>query len=556
MNKVCYLLPQYDKNSAENFYHIINFLSKLGKEVELYVIIENSDKNPYIENVKKIYVINDGKKNNYMIRFYIIVKIYFELFNKGVTTFFSRASSTGIFPLVVANRVFNFNRSDVIFWSCGQDVAPLSFKPTKKNLKRIITKILSKFIFKGINYLATGPEIMVEYYNKQYKIPKEKIILLYNDISLKRFYPLSFEVKNKIKKELFDTEKKIILFVHTFNYSRGTDLLHKIALKLKKNNSNIIIVAIGREGDYSKQLEKEINEYEINEYLINLGTVANRDIVKYYQTADLFIMPSRGEGFPRVIIEAMSCKCVPISFDVGGVRNILHKSIVENTVVDLNNENDFIDKSINIISDDMLLKEYASLSYEKVQEYSTENVVEMYMDKFDFIKNSTNNLYVVNFKVISSKDIEQLVNLDKQTIEKYGNSYSNELWYKENFLYQLPQKNKYSYILKIKNEVFGFCVASLKKDTIYIHRFLVKQNSFNLSRIFFKNLMEYYRDKQLALMVNTDNIAAIDFYKFFEFKVIKENEIIKQFVSNDLEIKEHLICVEKDYKCCLMIKKA
>ena len=171
-------------------------------------------------------------------------------------------------------------------------------------------------------------------------------------------------------------------------------------------------------------------------------------------------------------------------------------------------------------------------------------------------KNENKNFELINFANINTKEVEQMVILDKYTVEKYGNSYSNERWHELNFLYQLPQKDKYSFILKIKNETFGFCVASLKNDTIYIHRFLVKQNSFNFSRIFFKKLMEYYKNKQLTLMVNIDNITAINFYKFFEFKIIKENKIIKQFISSDLEIKEHLICVEKDYKCCLMIKKA
>jgi len=385
MQKICYLLPQYYLNSAENFYHIINFLSELGKKVELYVIIEHSDESPNIDNVKEIFVINGPKKKTYFRRFYEIINIYFKLYKIGVRVFFSRASSTGVFPLVVANKLLNFNQADVLFWSCGQDVVPLSFNPSKKNLKRIITRLLSKFIFKQINYLTTGPESMVEYYHKHYNIPKEKIILLYNDISLDRFYPLSHEEKTIRKNELIGSNKQIMLFVHTFNYARGTDLLYKIALKLKKIQANVLIVAIGRQGDYSLELENQIKEYQLDDYLLNLGTVANKDIVKYYQISDMFIMPSRGEGFPRVLIEAMACKCVPVSFDVGGVKDILHKDLVPETMINVLEEDLFVDRSIELILKENSLKKYANLCYEKVKEYETTKIVQMYCDQFKLV---------------------------------------------------------------------------------------------------------------------------------------------------------------------------
>ena len=54
--KLCYVLPQYYGDSAENFFHITNFLEELGKKVELYVVIEHSDIKPNIANLEKIYI--------------------------------------------------------------------------------------------------------------------------------------------------------------------------------------------------------------------------------------------------------------------------------------------------------------------------------------------------------------------------------------------------------------------------------------------------------------------------------------------------------------------
>ena len=47
----------------------------------------------------------------------------------------------------------------------------------------------------------------------------------------------------------------------------------------------------------------------------------NREIDKFYKIADLFLMPSRGEGFPRVLLEAMACKTPIIATSVDGNKD-------------------------------------------------------------------------------------------------------------------------------------------------------------------------------------------------------------------------------------------
>ena len=383
--KICYVLPQVYKNSAENFYHIVNFLNELGKTTELHIVVERSDCNVVIDNAKQIFVLKQKTNFFNLFRFAQLIKIYFQLYRQGVKTFFVRASLTGVLPLTFANRVLNLNKANIVFWSCGQDVVPLSFRPTKKNFKRLTSKVLSRAVFKGINYLATGPELMVDYYHGHYGINKNKVINLYNDISLERFYPLDPDKKCKLKQELLESDKKVMLFVHTFNRCRGVDLLPLIAEKIKSNNINTTIIAIGREGDYSDKLNREIINKDLENQLINLGEVANRNIVKYYQIADLFLMPSRGEGFPRVLLEAMACGCPTLSFNVGGVANILPDSAINELLVSLDDETKFIEQSIKLINDQKMLEELSRSSYQKVKQYDTNNIVDMYVEQLSNI---------------------------------------------------------------------------------------------------------------------------------------------------------------------------
>jgi len=379
--KICYVLPQYDENSAENFFHIINFLEELGKKVELYIIIEYGDSTTIINSAKQIFVLSDhNNSSSHFSRASKIIQIYFALYNKGVNLFFARASLTGVLPLILANRFLNFNRSRVIFWSCGIDVIPLSYFPNIKNIKRLLSKVLIRFVFIGINYLATGPEKMANYYHQIFNIPKNKIVTLYNDISLNRFYPLPSQEKREVKKELINSQKAVLLFVHTFNRSRGVDLLPLIALKLKNKNIDAVIIAIGRPGDYSSKLDLEIEGNQLQNHLINLGQIPNSKIEKFYQISDLFLMPSRGEGFPRVMLEAMACKSPPIVFDVGGVSEIMSYTMQNELLIPLNESDKFIDQVIKIIQNEALTNQLGNDAYQKVKEYSTENIVEMYFN--------------------------------------------------------------------------------------------------------------------------------------------------------------------------------
>jgi glycosyltransferase involved in cell wall biosynthesis len=377
--KICYVLPQHHQNSAENFFHIINFLEELGKKVELYVVIEHGDSTSIVNSAQQTFVLSTQENPiSHFSRAFKIIQIYFQLYKKGVDIFFSRASLTGVLPLILANRILNFNRSSIVFWSCGIDVIPLSYFPNRRNIKRLISKLLARIVYIGINYLATGPEKMVDHYHQLFQIRKNKILTLYNDISLNRFFPLPNHEKLRFKKELLNSQKIILLFVHTFNRSRGADLLPLIALELKNKCLDAVIIAIGRPGDYSSELDLQIENNQLQNYLINLGQIPNRKIENFYQISDLFLMPSRGEGFPRVMLEAMACSSPTLAFDVGGVSEIMGYSVQNELLIPLNEKDKFIDQAIKLTQNKKLRNHLGNAAYAKVTEYSTENIVEMY----------------------------------------------------------------------------------------------------------------------------------------------------------------------------------
>jgi glycosyltransferase involved in cell wall biosynthesis len=51
---------------------------------------------------------------------------------------------------------------------------------------------------------------------------------------------------------------------------------------------------------------------------------ANREeILRLYQVARVYCLPSLVEGMPNSLCEAMLCGCVPVAVDVGGVSDVV-----------------------------------------------------------------------------------------------------------------------------------------------------------------------------------------------------------------------------------------
>jgi len=103
---------------------------------------------------------------------------------------------------------------------------------------------------------------------------------------------------------------------------KGPDtLLRAISLLHKNPNLKALIVGGGR---YRRMLEVLANELAISQRVNFLGQLkSGSEVFDFLDSVDLFVMPSRAEGFPRALHEAMSRGCPCIGSNVGGIPELL-----------------------------------------------------------------------------------------------------------------------------------------------------------------------------------------------------------------------------------------
>lgn len=104
--------------------------------------------------------------------------------------------------------------------------------------------------------------------------------------------------------------RKFILGVGRLSYIKGFDQLIEAYSKIGKDDVDLIIVGDGNEhGNLMIQIEK----LGLQNRVKLIGTKDN--LQDYYSQAEIFVLPSRNEGSPNALIEAMSFGCACIAMD-------------------------------------------------------------------------------------------------------------------------------------------------------------------------------------------------------------------------------------------------
>ena len=131
--------------------------------------------------------------------------------------------------------------------------------------------------------------------------------------------------------------------------------------KIKEKNIKLYIVG---EGTERKKLEQQVLELGLENKVIFLGKKSNPYI--YMKNADLFILSSRFEGFPNVLLEANACGTYAICNNIlGGVNEIIRENINGNIVDfnDVNKTSELIIEKLNIKKEKEKIREVVLSKY-------------------------------------------------------------------------------------------------------------------------------------------------------------------------------------------------
>lgn len=173
----------------------------------------------------------------------------------------------------------------------------------------------------------------------------------------------------------------VILTVGRLDKNKGFNYIIDAMPKLirKFPGTKLVIAGDGPEKD---NLLTQIKSLHLEQNVCLVGAVRNKDLPKFYNTADLFVLPSLKEGLGVVLLEAMACGTPVIGSNVGGITDIIK-----------DNENGLLTKPKD--PTDIANKITQLLSNEKLRRKLSENGLKTVKERFswNFVTNEFIKVY-------------------------------------------------------------------------------------------------------------------------------------------------------------------
>jgi glycosyltransferase involved in cell wall biosynthesis len=103
---------------------------------------------------------------------------------------------------------------------------------------------------------------------------------------------------------------------------KGFDQVIELMPQLTKRLSNVKYLIVG-DGDDRSRLEEKVEAMGLSNCVIFTGYIPESEKVAHYNLAHVYVMPSRGEGFGIVLLEALACGIPVVGSRADGSRETL-----------------------------------------------------------------------------------------------------------------------------------------------------------------------------------------------------------------------------------------
>jgi len=202
---------------------------------------------------------------------------------------------------------------------------------------------------------------------------QQKINIIPNGVDIKHFCPR--------KQDVVQTSNTIHL---TLGASRVTDrkgINYLIeAIDLLKNEYTFSLKVIG-EGNAKERLEQMVEERGLQSQITFVGRIPREETLRYYQEADIFVLPSLNEGMSNAMLEALACGLPLITTKTGGAEELVREG-VNGLLVEQRSTQDLA-RALRVLAQDATLRARMGIASRALAEtMSWHNVALQYVEAY------------------------------------------------------------------------------------------------------------------------------------------------------------------------------
>ena len=181
-------------------------------------------------------------------------------------------------------------------------------------------------------------------------IPEEKVHLIPNGVDVNCFTRSTGGQRTEIRRENFNVSDDDVLCVgmvgRLWRQKNPACLLRAALRVLKQTDKRVQFFFIG-DGELRPELEQVISDHGLQSQIQVLGW--RQDVAVLLSGLDIFVLPSRWEGMPLAILEAMASSLPVIASDISGNRDLVSPG-VDGILFDSDNDEQLADGIMSLVN--------------------------------------------------------------------------------------------------------------------------------------------------------------------------------------------------------------
>ena len=377
---VPYLLPPGHSGAATQAWHLARALAKQGLKISLIGRRSYGESRLQVLDGVRIIRIHDSRSNHTRLN----SKVFGARLMAWLISNRDKCSLVHfhgirdyVYPCILLGRTLHIP-SIVKLSLVGVD-DPITLR-NSSILGLFKVQILSKT--DGI--VGTSPALAQACYGSNIKC---RVFEIPNGVDTELYHP----VRNRapLRQKLGIGNCKMVIFVGGITPRKGVDTLigawkHVIS---KIPDARLFLVGSTDKNktykNFSETLKKTILKSELDKNVIFLGQVSN--VVEYLQASDMFVFPSRKEGMPNALLEAMACGLPSVVSHLPGITDtIIERGVSGYLVKDYKNSREFAEQIVTLLDDQELRKKMGELARETIEKnYSIQKVATKYIELYE-----------------------------------------------------------------------------------------------------------------------------------------------------------------------------
>lgn len=232
-------------------------------------------------------------------------------------------------------------------------------------LKRIYDLSLGRYLLKNASKIIALTEDQIEQYTNRGG-DESRITVIPNAIDLEKYVSCEDPAKYKSGKSL--------LFVGRIEKYKGIQDVVGMMPALLASEPDVRLTIVGGDSGFRREIEDLSDRIGVREKVIFTGEVSREDLLKKYREADIFVLPSRMEGFGIVLLEAMASGLPCVAYSIPSVRTLIEHG---KTGLLAENEEKFFESILCLLKNADVRSRIRESGLEYVKRYSVGNMADL-----------------------------------------------------------------------------------------------------------------------------------------------------------------------------------